>query len=164
MDDAPFALDLTPLAYEEDVAAWSRQQAAFLSARRFELLDVEHLADEIEDVGKSERHQLESRLEVLLAHLLKWQVQPDRLSLSGKSWRDTIRVQRNRIDRLLKQSPSLRASLRDDAWIQDVWEGAVVSAAEETRLGLDDLSPTCPWPIATVLDPGFYPSKPPASP
>ena len=56
--------------YDEDVLAWAREQAQLLRSGRYAELDIEHLAGEIEDVGKSEQRELESRMAVLLAHLL----------------------------------------------------------------------------------------------
>ena len=56
-------------------------------AKRWSEINVGHLAEEVEDMGKSERRSLESCLEVLLMYLLKWQVQKDRRS---NSWRRTI--------------------------------------------------------------------------
>lgn len=57
-------------SYDQDIAAWATEQAALLRAGRFDALDIEHLADEIEDVGKSEQRELANRLTVLIAHLL----------------------------------------------------------------------------------------------
>ena len=68
--------------YEKDVIAWANEQAALLRAGRFSALDIEHIAEEIEDVGKSERREFVSRMAVLLAHLLKWQYQPERRGAS----------------------------------------------------------------------------------
>ena len=79
------------IAYEKDIVAWANEQASFIRAGRFELLDLEHIAEEIEDVGKSEQRELENRMAILLAHLLKWQYQPAR---RGASWQKTIKVQR----------------------------------------------------------------------
>jgi len=93
------------VSYEEDLYAWSLEQAALLRARRVEGLDWEHLADEIDSMGGYQRRELESRLCVILLHLLKWQSQPE---LRGASWRQSLRTQRREIRMLLKQSPSLR--------------------------------------------------------
>jgi len=60
------------IRYEQDVVAWANEQARLLRAKRFDLLDLEHLAEEIEDVGKSEQRELANRMAVLLGHLLKW--------------------------------------------------------------------------------------------
>ena len=104
---------MTTISYETDVAAWANQQAWLIRNRKFELLDIEHLAEEIEDVSKSEQRELASRMAVLIAHLLKWQFQPER---SGKSWELTIRNQRKAIERHLKQVPSLKPNLKDAEW------------------------------------------------
>src|ERR1700734_3336055 len=86
-------------SYDKDVILWSQEQARLLRAGRFAELDVEHLADEIEDVGKSEKRELASRVAVLLAHLLKWRVQPKN---RGASWQATINDQRKRIALAIK--------------------------------------------------------------
>jgi hypothetical protein len=80
--------------YEQDVVAWANEQAALLRAGKLSAIDVEHVAEEIEDLGKSEQRELASRMPVLLAHLLKWQCQPARRS---KSWQYTIRTQRKEV-------------------------------------------------------------------
>ena len=100
--------ETTRVRYEEDLYAWSLQQAALLRARRADSLDWEHLAEEIAAVGGKDRRKLESRLCVILLHLLKWQAQP---ALRGASWRKTLRTQRREIRKLLKQSPSLRRDI-----------------------------------------------------
>jgi len=92
--------------YQQDVIAWANQQAALLRAGRFAELDVEQVAEEIEDVGKSEQRELANRIAVLLAHLLKWQFQPER---QGRSWRQTITVQRRAIAKRLQRTPSLKS-------------------------------------------------------
>ena len=80
--------------YDSDVLVWSQEQARLLRAGRFAELDIEHLADEIEDLGRSEKRELSSRMAVLMAHLLKWAAQPER---RGRNWDVTIREQRKRI-------------------------------------------------------------------
>ena len=115
--------------YETDVVAWATEQAALLRSGQFSAIDIENIAEEILDVGKSEQRELESRMAVLLAHLLKWQFQPDR---RGSSWEETIRVQRNRIERRLRKTPSLKASLSDPDWWADAWDDAVDDASKET--------------------------------
>ena len=69
--------------YETDVVAWASEQARLIRAGRFDLVDREHIAEEIEDVGKSEQRELATRMAVLLAHLLKWQHQPERRGADG---------------------------------------------------------------------------------
>ncbi len=66
---------MTDINYETDIVAWANEQAWLVRNKKFELLDIEHIAEEIEDVGKSEQRELASRMAVLIAHLLKWQFQ-----------------------------------------------------------------------------------------
>ncbi len=86
-------------SYDDDVLLWSQQQAQALRERRFADLDIEHLADEIEDVGKSEKRELASRMAVLLAHQFKWKFQPH---LHSNFWQSTILLQRQRVALVLK--------------------------------------------------------------
>ncbi len=130
------------------MAAWAVDQARLIRAGRFELLDREHVADEIEDVGKSEQRELASRIAVLLAHLLEQQHQPDR---SGASWERTLREQRKRVLRRLKQSPSLQRMLGDEDWIADIWSDAVTLAVNETGEEITSLPETCPWYLNAVV-------------
>jgi hypothetical protein len=111
--------------YEHDVIAWANEQARLLRSGQFAALDIEHLAEEIEDVGKSEQRELVNRMAVLLAHLLKWHFQPDR---QGASWQRTIKEQRRALAFHLKQVPSLQQRLADADWLdaqrlEDVFRG-----------------------------------------
>ncbi len=138
--------------YDTDVVAWANEQARLLRTGRLDQLDLEHIAEEIEDVGKSEQRELASRMAVLLAQLLKWQFQPER---RGASWETSIRTQQTRVERRLRRTPSLAASLQDPDWWADAWDDALDQATRET--GLADLPQTCPWDQAQVLDPDWLP-------
>lgn len=140
--------------YERDIVAWSEQQASLLRAGRLAELDIANIAEEIEDLGKSERRELANRMAVLLAHLLKWQHQPER---RDRSWEATIRHQRERILRRLARTPSLKTSLADPDWWLDAWGDARLQFAEETGIGFDALPSERPWTADQILDPGFWP-------
>jgi hypothetical protein len=133
--------------YDTDIIAWANEQARLLRSGRLDRLDIEHIAEEIEDVGKSEQRELASRMAVLLAHLLKWQFQPER---RGTSWETTIRTQRTSIHRRLHRTPSLAASLKDPDWWADAWDDALDAATRETEIA--DLPRSCPWDMGQVLD------------
>lgn len=139
--------------YEDDVIAWANEQARLLRARRFDLLDVEHLADEVEDVGKSEKREFANRMALLLAHLLKWKYQPDRRGSSGSN---TIKVQRVALDDCIAETPSLKASLDDSRWWRRAWSDALLQFERETGLQVD-LPNECPWSVAEVFDRGWLP-------
>ena len=104
-------------------------------------------------MGASEVRELESRLEILLLHLLKWKYQP---SHQGVSWELTIKEQRKRIERRLKKMPSLNSVL-DDAF-KDAYEIATYEAAKVTKLSLAAFPENCEWNISQVLNNGFFPS------
>lgn len=113
--------------YDRDFFEWTQCNAALLRAGRFDQADIEHIAEEIEDMGKSQRRELESRLEVLLQHLLKWQVQP---SGRSHSWRAPIKIQRRELTKLLAEMPSLKSKLA--AEVSDAYDGGVTRASAET--------------------------------
>ena len=138
--------------YEKDVVAWAMEQAALLRAGKLSALDIEHIAEEIEDVGKSEKRELASRMAVLLAHLLKWQHQPERRS---SSWTRTITEQRKAVAVAMRQTPSLKASLSDTDWLAGTWADAVTKAVDET--GQDSFPDDCPWAMDQVLSAEFFP-------
>jgi hypothetical protein len=150
--------------YETDVVAWSHEQAALLRAGKLSSIDIEHIAEEIEDVGKSEQRELTSHISGLLAHLLKWQFQP---SHRGASWEKTIKAKRIEIEFSLKETPSLKTRLSDNDWLNVVWSKAVAQAVAET--GLDVFPEDCIWTMAQMRDPSFFPDigdsapPPPAS-
>ena len=139
--------------YENDIVAWANEQAQLIRAGKFDQLDLEHLAEEIEDVGKSEKRELASRMAVLLAHLLKWQYQPERQT---NSWQRTIKEQRRGISIALRETPSLKTSLNDPTWQEKAWTDAVSQAASET--GLADFPDACQWQMhEQVLADGWLP-------
>jgi hypothetical protein len=142
------------MKYEEDVIAWANEQARLLRAGRFDMLDIEHLADEIEDVGKSEKRELANRMAVLLCHLLKWQFQPER---RGSSWKRTIDDQRKRLKRVIGIVPSLNGLLCDREWFEDAWNDGLLMAAKETEKEADTFPAACPWTTDEIMNNNFYP-------
>lgn len=133
--------------YETDFYAWSDEQARLLRGERYTELDITHLAEEVEDLGKRERRALESRLAVLIGHLLKWRFQTD--YPYRKSWRATINTQRRSIQRLLVENPSLGEQL--DRLIESAYPDAVDLAVAETPLDYDAFPESCPWSRDLIL-------------
>lgn len=147
-------------SYEEDIVAWSIEQAALLRDGKLSALDIAHIAEEIEDVGKSEQRELANRMAVLLSDLLKWEHQPER---RGASWESTIHAQRNSIGRRIRKTPSLKASLDDADWWADAWDDAVDAAVKETGMSYTVFPATCVWSANDVLDQKFFPGAASAS-
>ena len=140
-------------AYDADFFAWTQRTAALLRARRFDEVDVENTAQEIEDMGRREARELNSRVQVVLVHLLKWQLQPKKRT---SSWLTTLLMQRSEIEDLLGDSPRLRPRLLHD--LPKSYARAVKRAAVETGLRSDKFPARCPYTIAEILDDNFLPA------
>jgi hypothetical protein len=140
--------------YNQDFCAWANEQTRLLRAGKLSEADIEHIAEEIESMGKTEKRELVSRLEVLLMYLLKWQFQPER---RGKSWTNTIRVQRNHLETHLVDNPSLKAQLA--AAIRAAYENAKIEAAGETDLEESVFPEVCAWSPEQIFSPGFWPDR-----
>ncbi|WP_295454424.1 DUF29 domain-containing protein [uncultured Thiodictyon sp.] len=138
--------------YDQDLYGWATQTARLVRERRFSEIDAINLAEELESMGKTELRSLESRLMVLLAHLLKWEYQPEQRS---KSWRRTLIEQRKRISRLLDDSPSLRPKLPE--LLVDAYDSALRWAADETGMDEADFPPTCGYSLQQLFDADYYP-------
>jgi len=142
--------------YESDFYRWALEQAAVIRNRRCELealgIDWMNVAEELDTLGRSEKRELHSRLEVLLLHLLKWLHQPMH---QGASWKLTIEGQRDAIAEVLAENPSLTPTL--DQSLKDVYRRACRRAAIETGLSQSTFSLDCPWTAMQVLDADFLP-------
>jgi hypothetical protein len=137
--------------YDTDFVAWAYEQAELLRAGDLPAIDAFNIAEEIEGVARNEKKELRSRLAVLFAHLLKWKFQPDH---RGHSWELTIHEQRESIEDVLEDSPSLRRMFGNERQMERAWRTAVASASRETGLVFPK---TSIWPIDQVLDPDFFP-------
>lgn len=139
----------------EDYYAWTQEMVEKLRQGKLAEVNMEALIEEIEEMGRSERHELRNRLSVLLAHLLKWQYQPER---RGRSWTTTIKEQRLMVQEVLEDNPSLRLQVQTIG--KKAYLRAIQRAARET--GLDEA--TFPasfeqtgWDWDQVLDMDYLP-------
>jgi hypothetical protein len=131
--------------YDEDFYLWTQEMAGQLRAGRFDRVDVENVAEEIESLGRSDKRQLYNRLERLLMHLLKERLR----GKSTASWRSTLAEQRVRVRRLLKDSPSLAPLLAEA--VKDVYPDAVERAAIEMNVERSCFPAVCPFPLIEIL-------------
>jgi hypothetical protein len=144
-------LSRSPL-YDRDFHAWATEQAALLRAGKLTQADIEHIAQEIESMGKTEKRELISRLTVLMLHLLKWRFQPN---LRCRSWRLSIQGQRLDVGAHLADNPSLKTALT--SVIPLSYRRALIDAERETGLDDDVFPGECPWTFEQMLAPDFWP-------
>ena|SRR6185312_14438443 len=134
------------VAYDEDFFAWTQEQSRLLRAGELSLVDAENVAEELESMGRNNRRELRSRLVVLLTHFLKLQYQPHRRS---RSWIATISTQRNEIELILDDSPSLRPVLYET--LADAYGRARREAATQTDLSIATFPDDCPYTVDQVM-------------
>ena len=140
--------------YDQDFYAWANEQARLLRAGALSEADIEHIAEEIETMGKAEKRELVSRLAVLLAHLLKWQYQPER---RGVSWEVTIGNQRRALVRHLQDNPSLKSRVQEA--LADAYGDAKGDARAATYLPRETFPASCPWSFEQTMNEDFWPDR-----
>ena len=145
------AIEEMPL-YERDYARWAEEQGRKLRARSVAEIDWDNVAEEIESLGRTDKRSIDSNLAVLLLHLLKWQVQPEKRK---GGWRSSIVEHRHRIAKLVRESPSLR-SYPAEALVEE-YGFARAKAIDETGLPETAIPRECPFAIEDVLDRDFWP-------
>ncbi|MEA3640753.1 MAG: DUF29 domain-containing protein [Lamprobacter sp.] len=139
--------------YDGDFYAWTVQTARQLRSGQLDQVNLLQVAEEIEDMGKSDRRALESHLKILMLYLLKWHHQP---SHRGVSWRLSIANARDEIAAILRDSPSLRPRLDDLAASR--YPGARKQAILETGLASSSFPETCPFSVEQLLEEEDLPS------
>ena len=140
--------------YDTDFHEWCITMAELLRAGRIDAVDIEHVAEEIEDLGKSQYRELDSRTTILILHLLKKEYQADKHT---RSWDQTIRDQRIEIRGLLRYNPSLKRALAGAP--ARVYKDAVDKAANETGLLEDSFPQSCPFSPHEIFGSELFPNK-----
>ncbi|UBF25867.1 DUF29 domain-containing protein [Kovacikia minuta CCNUW1] len=138
--------------YEADFVLWIEKTVQLLKQGNLSELDIENLIEEIEALSRRDKREIQSRLIVLLQHLLKYTYQPERRS---NSWIATINEQRLQIILILNDSPSLRNYLAEN--FAGCYARARKQAADETGLPIATFPETAPFAETDVLTEGWLP-------
>ena len=138
--------------YEEDFNLWLEETVNLLKTRQLSLIDYENLIEEIESMGKRDKKALESNLEQILMHLLKWKYQKDKRS---NSWRYSIIEHRNRLKKDFRDSPSLKPYF-DDV-LEDCYQTAREFASEQTGLDIKTFPIDIPFTKEQILSSNYLP-------
>jgi hypothetical protein len=139
--------------YDADFFQWTQSTAEMIRQGRLVEVDLEHVAEEIEAMGKRDRREVRSRLIVLIVHLLKWGFQPD---LRTPSWSSTIDEQRTQIQFTIQDSPSLRRLPGEE--LAATYKSAVKRTIAQTGLEAERFPSSCPYTAEQVLDSDFFPA------
>ncbi|MBD2481664.1 DUF29 domain-containing protein [Planktothrix sp. FACHB-1365] len=148
--------------YEKDFQLWIQQTIEQLQQQNFTALDVEHLIEELTELGKSEKNRFESNLMVLLAHLLKLRVQKDAPEMMKASWYNSVDEHRQCVQKQLQQTPSLKSFFTtaiQNAYIDSRW--LAIKEGKRAQFGVripheEEYPKVCPFSIEQILDEDFY--------
>ncbi|MGH7483509.1 MAG: DUF29 domain-containing protein [Longimicrobiales bacterium] len=138
-------MQVPPALYETDETAWLEAMAELIDEGRLDELDYPHLCEYLTDMARRDRREVESRLTVLLTHLLKWEHQPERRS---RSWRTSAVVQRQELAGLASTGV-LRSHA--DAVLSQCYAHAVERASAETGLPAETFPSECPYTLEQLL-------------
>lgn len=144
--------------YEQDFYSWTQQQAEILRRAGEQHLnapaglDWEHVAEEIEQLGKDKLDEPCSRYAVLITYLLKWRYQAAHRS---SSWRGTINEQRYRIARLIRKNPGVRPDRAEE--FADAYDESRQRAIDDTGMPAESFPAICPFTLVQVEDQAFWP-------
>ena len=138
-NDIGLAPDAPPRAdYARDVYTWSQEQAQLIRNGRWDVIDRDNVAEEIESVGRTEFSKLESAMRILMIHMLKWDYQPERRS---RSWLLSINEQRLRLNDVIADNPGLRPRIHEA--MTRAYRRARLRAMKET--GLETIPEACSY-------------------
>lgn len=138
--------------YELDFHAWCYNQAALLAKGKFEELDVNHIAEELERMGEKEKRELENRFCQLFLHLLKWKYQPEKRS---NSWKNSMNIQRLEIEEQLLDYPSLKSSFHECR--KKGYRNGRKEASKETSIDIEKFPEKNPFSYPEFLEKGWLP-------
>jgi hypothetical protein len=133
--------------YEADYAAWLDHQVGLLKAGRWSEVDKDNLIDEVESLGRSDFKSFVSAFEIVIAHMLKWDFQPERRS---NSWIASIVEHRIRISQELEDSPSYTGRVEEA--LRRAWRPARARASIETDLPLRRLPTELPYSFDDIMN------------
>ena len=145
---------MTDALYESDFVEWTAETAKALRDRRVGDVDLDRIAEEIEDLGRSESREVNSAIKTILLHLLKLEYQPEKAT---KSWTTTISRERGHLELLFDDSPSLRNKGREK--LELTYRVARSGARQETALPLEMFPEECPYTYEQILDDEYLPGQ-----
>jgi hypothetical protein len=149
-------IDLVPAAepagagYDRDFYSWSLEQARLVREGRWDAVDRDNVAEEIESLGREQFNKLESALRVLMLHMLKWDHQP---TLRSRSWVLSIETHRLDLGDVVADNPGLKSRIPEA--IARGYRKARLEAARETGIAKESFPETCPYAWDDIVSRAF---------
>jgi hypothetical protein len=148
--------------YEQDFQRWLEETTKLLKNHNFNALDLDHLIEELNDLGNFSKLSLESNLTILLAHLLKLTIQANVPDSIKNSWYNSVDEHRQRIKKQLQKTPSLKSYW--DTALSEAYPDArklAIKEGQRAKFGispplLSDYPNTCPFSQDQILNDDFY--------
>jgi hypothetical protein len=148
--------------YEQDFQQWIVETVSRLSTRNFDAIDMYHLIEELNDLGRANKLALESNLTILLAYLLKLMVQSAAPDTMKNSWYNSVDEHRQRVKKQLQKNPSLKSYWHTA--LTEAYPDArklAIKEGQRAKFGITippegDYPQQCPFSQAQILDDDFY--------
>ncbi|MCA2811488.1 MAG: DUF29 domain-containing protein [Microcystis sp. M090S1] len=140
--------------YEQDYLAWLEETAKQLRQKQTDVLDWEHLGEEIEALGNEQRHKVDSYLLQLLIHLLLYQYWPEERERCAREWQDEIGNFRVELELLLESKTLYNYFLTR---IAVIYPKAVKRVRQKSQLPAAIFAESCPYSPEQILDSDFLP-------
>jgi hypothetical protein len=150
--EKPRPLFAHPADYERDFSEWCAQQAELVRQQRFFELDLANVVEELESMGNEQRHALASSYRLIISHLLKWQLQPQKRS---RSWLLTVARERANVEDREASNKSL--ARKAGQLVKATYPKAVRLASIETGLPQNTFPDECPYTVEQLRDPDYMP-------
>jgi hypothetical protein len=143
--------------YDGDYYAWIQEQVSALRQRRIEDVDWDNVAEEVEDLGKSERRSIQSQLETIIEHLLELAYTRGATRIrNARLWKGSANVARMKLTQLLEESPSLRTKLEE--LFAKAYRTGRIRALSTSKLPDESIPALAPWPLSQVMNDDFMPN------
>jgi hypothetical protein len=141
--------------YEQDYYLWLQTTIEQLRSGQFSVLDLENLIEELASMGRSDRRALENLLTRLLEHLLKLAYWQSEREYNQRGWKGEIRTFRIQLQKLLKESPSLKPYIADV--FDECYQNARSVIIDVTGLPSDTFPQSMSASLEQVLDQNWFP-------
>jgi hypothetical protein len=130
---------------ETDETGWLEASAELIRSGRWSKADMEAVAEYLADMARRDKREVVSRLSVLIAHLLKWQYQPE---MRSGSWRGTVERERQELAELLESGTLLNHAAET---LAKAYRNGVKQALAETGLSEEIFPEVCPYTLDDLV-------------